>query len=328
MKSIVFAVVDKDYINPLRVMIKSFRTKNNIPFKIFKIGNFEIPDDLKTIDNVEYIDFNPTNSIKWVNDNFHKFNKDTFKNNAYDESKIIDMFIHLEIEDMLLKEYDVVFKTDVDIVYFDNIENAITNFFESGKPIGMPNECKHLNDSYPLREIFKNRKYYFSAGYLMINSKKCHNMFDNVKNIIEEYGFENFMFLDQDAINLYFNEDNIYNLINDGLINVTNEFKSKIPAKITSIHYNHCDKPFVKINNDSFINIISEMTILNYLKLSKSCCCDEYFLEIIKAHSDFIKNNCQILRRFFSNFGKIDSKIMRVLTQKINENMNLLIKNY
>ena len=66
MKSIVFGVVDHDYIDPLRVALKTFRSKNSIPFKVFKIDDFKVPDDLKNLPNVEFIDFKPEKALKFV----------------------------------------------------------------------------------------------------------------------------------------------------------------------------------------------------------------------------------------------------------------------
>ena len=81
MKSIVFGVVDHDYIDPLRVTLKTFRSKNSIPFKVFKIDDFEVPDDLKNLPNVEFIDFKPKKTLKFVKENYNLFNKESFNGN-------------------------------------------------------------------------------------------------------------------------------------------------------------------------------------------------------------------------------------------------------
>ena len=83
------------------------------------------------------------------------------------------MFAHLEIEDLLMKDYDVVFKTDIDVCYFENIENSIKSFFESNLPIAMAREHIHEIITRPLYKFYKQRKKAFNCGFLMLNSKKC-----------------------------------------------------------------------------------------------------------------------------------------------------------
>ena len=211
MKIISFAVIDENYINPLRVMLKTFRLKNSLPFKVFKLGKFDIPEDLKNITDVEYIDFEPKKTLKWVNKNFEKFNKDSFIDNLYGPEKIINMFAHLEIADELLKEYDLVFKTDVDIVYFDNVENVLNDFYVSEKSIGMSQE---------FRSNHMGLNIYFNAGQILLNSKKCPEICDKILKTIEEHGFEKFKYLDQDGLNCFF--EDIFDLSIKGFINMVN----------------------------------------------------------------------------------------------------------
>lgn len=272
MKIIAFAVIDKDYINPLRVMLKSFRVKNNIPFKVYKIGNFEVPEDLKNISNVEYIDFKPEKTIKWVDDNFDKFNKKSFEYNVYDDSKIINMFTHLEIEDILLKEYDIVFKTDADIVYFDNIDDGVDNFIKSDKPVGMSLE----------------RKNYYNAGILFLNSKHCFNMFENNKNFFEKNGFERFVCLDQDMLNFLF-ESKIYNLFDCGFINTCIYEIGYIPKYVKCLHYNISEKPWHN-GLPHHYPIVAFSSKPYFLKISELFNCDKTFLNKIKESINITKD--------------------------------------
>lgn len=323
MKVIAFAVVDKDYINPLRVALKSFRIKNNIPFKIYKIDNFEIPDDLKNIPNVEYIDFKPEKTIKWVNTNFNKFNRESFENNIYTDSKIINMFTHLEIEDILLKEYDVVFKTDIDVVYLDNIDNAINNFLESNKSIGMSAERGPVKNYPDIKDLFRDFELYYNAGFLMLNSKKCPNMFDNIVNIIEKYDFKNFKFLDQDALNLYFKNE-IYNLLNDGIVNAHLCCNKDIPNYISVVHYNLIEKPWS--NKFRWFFLISHSSHPYYLKIAEKFKCDDSFLNDIVNNINNVNNANNVNN--VSNAGKNHfslNKIELFLCKKVIEKMKEFI---
>lgn len=319
MKVIAFAVVDKDYINPLRVALKSFRIKNNIPFKIYKIDNFEIPDDLKNIPNVEYIDFKPEKTIKWVNVNFNKFNRESFEDNIYTDSKIINMFTHLEIEDILLKEYDVVFKTDIDVVYLDNIDNAINNFLESDKSIGMSAERGPVKNYPDIKYLFRDFELYYNAGFLMLNSKKCSNMFDNIVNIIEKYDFKNFKFLDQDALNLYFKNE-IYNLLNEGLINTClycNGNKN-IPNSISAVHYNLIEKPWS--NRFRWFFLIAHSSHPYYLKIAEKFKCDDNFLNDIVNN---VNNASNSSKNLFS-LNRIELFLCKKVIEKMKAFISLL----
>lgn len=321
MRVIAFAVCDKDYINPLRVMLKSFRSKNSIPFKVYKLGNFEIPDDLK-LSNVEYIDFKPEKTVKFINDNFDKFNKDSFIGNLYNETKLINMFVHLEIEDMLIKEYDIVFKTDIDVVYLDNIDKSLINFYNSNKPVGLSQENRILDSKYILYDIFKNRYINFNTGYVMINSKYCNNIFDSIINAMNNIGFEKFKYLDQDAVNVVFNYNDTYNLYYEGLINANSEV-SKIPLEIISLHYNVNEKPFADISVKHFFNIISIKTYHSYLKISELCNCDIDFLNKIKKHIDYIKINNESIIKLIKIRDK-KSNIRKAIADKIIKKMECL----
>ena len=303
MKSIAFCVVDHDYIEPLRVALKTFRSKNPIPFKVFKIDDFKVPDDLKNLPNVEFIDFKPEKTLKFVKENYNLFNKESFNGNLYDDSKLVNMFAHLEIEDLLMKDYDVVFKTDIDVCYFENIENSIKSFFESNLPIAMAREHIHEIITRPLYKFYKQRKKAFNCGFLMLNSKKCKGIFKAVQETMKKEGFEKCIFLDQDALNLAFEE--FYDLTPHGFINANVPLNEKLPENILALHYNVTEKPFADISVNHCFDAIAVTTYSGYLNIAEMCKCSVEFLEKIKNQIEYVKKYSSLCKyNFYFQRGK------------------------
>lgn len=305
MKSIAFCVVDHDYIEPLRVALKTFRSKNPIPFKVFKIDDFKVPDDLKNLPNVEFIDFKPEKTLKFVKENYNLFNKESFNGNLYDDSKLVNMFAHLEIEDLLMKDYDVVFKTDIDVCYFENIESSIKSFFESNLPIAMARE--NIDESEiikkPLCKFYLQRKKNFNCGFLMLNSKKCKKIFKTVQETMKKEGFEKCIFLDQDALNLSFEE--FYDLTPHGFINANVPQNEKLPENILALHYNVTDKPFADISVKHCFDAIAVTTYSGYLNIAEMCKCSVEFLEKIKNQIEYVKKYSSLCKyNFYFQRGK------------------------
>lgn len=303
MKSIVFCVADHDYIEPLRVALKTFRSKNPIPFKVFKIDDFKVPDDLKNLPNVEFIDFKPEKTLKFVKENYNLFNKESFNGNLYDDSKLANMFAHLEIEDLLMKDYDVVFKTDIDVCYFENIENSIKSFFESNLPIAMAREHIHEIITRPLYKFYKQRKKAFNCGFLMLNSKKCKGIFKAVQETMKKEGFEKCIYLDQDALNLAF--EKFYDLTPHGFINANVPLNEKLPENILALHYNVTDKPFADISVKHCFDAIAVTTYSGYLNIAELCKCSLEFLEKIKNQIEYVKKYSSLCKyNFYFQRGK------------------------
>ena len=303
MKSIAFCVVDHDYIEPLRVALKTFRSKNSIPFKVFKIDDFKVPDDLKNLPNVEFIDFKPEKALKFVKENYNLFNKESFNGNLYDDSKLANMFAHLEIEDLLMKDYDVVFKTDIDVCYFENIENSIKSFFESNLPIAMAREHIHEIITRPLYKFYKQRKKAFNCGFLMLNSKKCKGIFKAVQETMKKEGFEKCIYLDQDALNLAF--EKFYDLTPHGFINANVPLNEKLPENILALHYNVTDKPFADISVKHCFDAIAVTTYSGYLNIAEMCKCSVEFLEKIKNQIEYVKKYSYLCKyNFYFQRGK------------------------
>jgi hypothetical protein len=303
MKSIAFCVVDHDYIEPLRVALKTFRSKNPIPFKVFKIDDFKVPDDLKNLPNVEFIDFKPEKTLKFVKENYNLFNKESFNGNLYDDSKLANMFAHLEIEDLLMKDYDVVFKTDIDVCYFENIENSIKSFFESNLPIAMAREHIHEIITRPLYKFYKQRKKAFNCGFLMLNSKKCKGIFKAVQETMKKEGFEKCVYLDQDALNLAF--EKFYDLTPHGFINANVPLNEKLPENISALHYNVTDKPFADISVKHCFDAIAVTTYSGYLNIAEMCKCSVEFLEKIKNQIEYVKKYSSLCKyNFYFQRGK------------------------
>lgn len=303
MKSIAFCVVDHDYIEPLRVTLKTFRSKNPIPFKVFKIDDFKVPDDLKNLPNVEFIDFKPEKTLKFVKENYNLFNKESFNGNLYDDSKLVNMFAHLEIEDLLMKDYDVVFKTDIDVCYFENIESSIKSFFESNLPIAMAREHIHEIITRPLYKFYKQRKKAFNCGFLMLNSKKCKGIFKAVQETMKKEGFEKCIYLDQDALNLAF--EKFYDLTPHGFINANVPLNEKLPENILALHYNVTDKPFADISVKHCFDAIAVTTYSGYLNIAEMCKCSVEFLEKIKNQIEYVKKYSSLCKyNFYFQRGK------------------------
>ena len=303
MKSIAFCVVDHDYIEPLRVALKTFRSKNPIPFKVFKIDDFEVPDDLKNLPNVEFIDFKPEKTLKFVKENYNLFNKESFNGNLYDDSKLANMFAHLEIEDLLMNDYDIVFKTDIDVCYFENIENSIKSFFESNLPIAMAREHIHEIITRPLYKFYKQRKKAFNCGFLMLNSKKCKGIFKAVQETMKKEGFEKCIYLDQDALNLAF--EKFYDLTPHGFINANVPLNEKLPENILALHYNVTDKPFADISVKHCFDAIAVTTYSGYLNIAEMCKCSVEFLEKIKNQIEYVKKYSSLCKyNFYFQRGK------------------------
>ena len=320
MNSIVFCVVDHDYIDPLRVALKTFRSKNSIPFKVFKIDDFKVPDDLKNLPNVEFIDFKPEKTLKFVKENYNLFNKESFNGNLYDESKLVNMFVHLEIEDLLMNDYDVVFKTDIDVCYFENIEDSIKSFFESNLPIAMAREQIHESKSEsitrPLHKFYLQRKKAFNCGFLMLNSKKCKGIFKTVQETMKKEGFEKCIFLDQDALNLAFEE--FYDLTPHGFINANMPRNEKLPENILALHYNVTEKPFADTSVKHWFDAIAITTYSGYLNIAELCKCNLEFLEKIKNHIEYVKNY-QSLCKYNFYFQRVKLPFAREITKKMKE---------
>lgn len=316
MKSIAFCVVDHDYIEPLRVALKTFRSKNPIPFKVFKIDDFKVPDDLKNLPNVEFIDFKPEKALKFVKENYNLFNKESFNGNLYDDSKLVNMFAHLEIEDLLMKDYDVVFKTDIDVCYFENIENSIKSFFESNLPIAMAREHIHEIITRPLYKFYKQRKKAFNCGFLMLNSKKCKGIFKAVQETMKKEGFEKCIYLDQDALNLAFEE--FYDLTPYGFINANVPLNEKLPENILALHYNVTDKPFADISVKHCFDAIAVTTYSGYLNIAELCKCSLEFLEKIKNQIEYVKNY-QSLCKYNFYFQRVKYSFAMEITKKMKE---------
>lgn len=303
MKNIAFCVVDHDYIEPLRVALKTFRSKNPIPFKVFKIDDFKVPDDLKNLPNVEFIDFKPEKTLKFVKENYNLFNKESFNGNLYDDSKLANMFAHLEIEDLLMKDYDVVFKTDIDVCYFENIEDSIKSFFESNLPIAMAREHIHEIITRPLYKFYKQRKKAFNCGFLMLNSKKCKGIFKAVQETMKKEGFEKCIYLDQDALNLAF--EKFYDLTPHGFINANVPLNEKLPENILALHYNVTDKPFADISVKHCFDAIAVTTYSGYLNIAELCKCSVEFLEKIKNQIEYVKKYSSLCKyNFYFQRGK------------------------
>ena len=131
----------------------------------------------------------------------------------------------------------------------------------------------------------------------VLNSKKCKGIFKTVQETMKKEGFEKCIFLDQDALNLTFEE--FYDLTPHGFINATIPINEKIPENILALHYNVTEKPFADISVKHWFDVIALTTYSGYLNIAEMCKCSSEFLEKIKNHIKYVKNYSSLFKYWF-----------------------------
>lgn len=175
----------------LELTLKSFFLFNkDFDFKVYCLDNtkdkfeeyFKEKERSKFIDleRLEFINFK--NGTKWnnyltriENGDLTEFEKKNFcvsDDNLYTFN--INLTISkLEIIDILLKEYNIVIASDIDIIFVDSLENPLKKFLNSGKFLGSTREYKG------------SCKFYSNAGFWVFNKSKqeVENIFDGCMNL-------------------------------------------------------------------------------------------------------------------------------------------------
>ena len=175
MKRVIFTTIqyNLDAIKMLEVALKSFyRFNKGFDFKVYCLDNskdkFEEYFNKFNFENLEFINFR--DNTKWLD--FVNSDKNTFKNIddifTFDTSVCISK---LEIVDILLKEYDLVIMSDIDIIYTDSIDRCFPDFIKSGKFMAGKCDCHFLDD------------FCLNAGFVIFNKKST----DFVENIFDKF---------------------------------------------------------------------------------------------------------------------------------------------
>ena len=194
MKKVIFTTVQyyTEAIKMLELTLKSFFIFNSdFDFKVYCLDNskdkfeeyFRDSKRNKFIDlkSLEFINFK--DNTKWnlylehiKNDNLTELER----KNVLPSDDILYTFninltiSKLEIIDILLKEYEIVIASDIDIVFVDSLEKSLKRFLNSGKFLGSTYEKRGTCN------------FYSNAGFWVFNrsKKEVENIFDGCKNLI------------------------------------------------------------------------------------------------------------------------------------------------
>jgi lipopolysaccharide biosynthesis glycosyltransferase len=150
----------------------------------------------------------------------------------------------------------------------------------------------------------------------MLNSKKCKGIFKTVQETMKKEGFEKCIFLDQDALNLSFEE--FYDLTPHGFINANMPQNEKLPENILALHYNVTEKPFAETSVKHWFDAIAITTYSGYLNIAELCKCSLEFLEKIKNHIEYVKNY-QSLCKYNFYFQRVKLHFAREITKRMKE---------
>ena len=183
--------------------------------------------------NLEFkTEFERKNILKWSENQCKDFN--------FDIRMQISKF---EILDDLISKYDLVIMSDIDIVYFNSIENIIDKFL------------KGENFACALKET----ENYFNNGFMLFNSKfKISNIFDKCLNFLNDDLTENknFYLWSSGKFMACFEQDLLNNLISDKTSNIKEVFcvsqnrsLKKIFEANRKISVFHYASPYLKPGN-------------------------------------------------------------------------------
>lgn len=312
-KCIAIASFDKDYVNPAKVFIHTFKYNHpDIPINMYILDDY-IPDEdmLNLYPDVTFKHIKNDRVKQFLTENKNEINTTSFDGNMYDSSKLICMFSYLEAIDELIAEnkYDVIIKSDLDVVWIDSIYNEVNKFVDSNLPIAMSRE--HLN----LRHYRANDKLlhyphlanggYFCAGITLYNAHVLPNgVLDTIFNTMKSYGINKFVQLDQDALMLSYKDKFVLN----GVYNHTSVHIPK-GKDVYTIHYNLCAKPFGKINKQTVGGFPLFRTYRLYKQIAETVNCDAEFITLLE-------NNLQKLSEL-TRHCDLSSPVLQILNIKL-----------
>ena len=207
MKRVIFTTVqyNEEAIKMLEMTLKSFYLFNsNFDFKVYCLDNskelFEKYFNEFKFKNLEFINFK--DGTKWNsflervkrNDLTDLEKKNIFKNR--DDLYVFDTTVcisKLEIVDLLLRKYDFVLMSDIDVIYINSLEKSVKTFLESGKFIGGTREYVGSCDFYVNTGIvFFNSlspdymKNVFDASLKILNTDKIFSIYKRTLTYFEQ----------------------------------------------------------------------------------------------------------------------------------------------
>ena len=316
-KCIAVASMDRDYADPAKVFIYSFKQHHpDIPINIYVLDDYTPDQDiLDRYPDVKFIPFKAEKCRKFINDNINGINNISFANNVYDSSKIIDMLAYIEAIDELIvtKQYDVIIKSDLDTLWCGNIENDLNAFVESKLPIAMSRErvnIKHFMLSEEgLHYQYLNTGGYFCAGITLYNARVLSAyVFRTIIKTIMHYGINRFHYLDQDGLSISYSNKFVLN----GVYNITS---LPIPdaKNVYVLHYNADIKPFAIVTKDVFDYVPLFRTYELYREIAKTIECDSTFITKINNSIAEIKKRLVHVKEIDSGIQLIQIKCAEML---------------
>ena len=175
-----------------------------------------------------------------------------------------------EILDDLINKYDLVIMSDIDIIFFNSIENIISNFLKSEIFVG----------------ALKENENYFNVGFTLFNSKfKISNIFDKCLNFLNDDLTENKNFylwssgkfmtcFEQDLLN-YLIQGNFFFWTKRNFLSYSNEkCIEEIFKKNTFISVFHYAGPHLKPFNN--IKHKSKKFTMNFLTKARKLIFGQY----------------------------------------------------
>lgn len=285
-KCIAIASFDKDFVNPAKVFIHTFKYNHpDIPINMYILDDY-IPDQdmLNLYPDVTFKHVKNDRVKQFLTENKNEINITSFDGSMYDSSKLICMFSYLEAVDELIAEnkYDVIIKSDLDVIWIDSIYDEISNFVDSNLPIAMSregaNEIHHEAKDKLLHYPHLANGGYFCAGVTLYNARVLANsVLDTIFNTMKSYGINKFVYLDQDALVLSYKDKFVLN-------GVYNSTSIPIPKgrDVYVIHYNIWAKPFGKITKQTVGCLPLSRTYKLYEQIAEAINCDTKFITLLK----------------------------------------------
>lgn len=303
---ICFGICDSKYIDMVKVALYSFYQHNDLELKLFLTDDSSkiYKETFKNFDffnKIEFIDFcKGTKTKAYIDKHFDDFKTFSF---CFDKSGILNVTIANEVTDYMSerysKDYRVILRLDLDVIFFNSVLPSIKNFIESSKTLGGCQECASYIDYG--RRILKLEKYiqckkYLNAGNFMYNTAKMYkNQFERMCNLFETIGFEKFHYFDQDTVNIMYSDDEKYDANDDGWIIpiIPIMTYSKIIGKKIKpifIHFVGTTKPFIDPDKYEKFNISDDKSncfsifFPFYLEIARKTNCSKEFIEQVEKN--------------------------------------------
>ena len=312
-KCIAIASFDKDFVNPAKVFIHTFKYNHpDIPINMYILDDY-IPDQdmLNLYPDVTFKHIKNDRVKQFLTENKNEMNITSFSDNMYDSSKLICMFSYLEAIDELIAEnkYDIIIKSDLDVIWIDSIYEELNNFVESNLPIAMSregvNRIHHAANDKLLHYPHLANGGYFCAGVTLYNTHVLTNgVLDTIFNTMKSYGINKFVYLDQDSLVLSYKNKFVLN----GVYNHTSMPTPK-GKDVYVIHYNVYAKPFGKVSKQTVGCLPISRTYKLYNQIAEAINCDTKFITLLK-------NNLQKLSELTKPYDSA-TPVLQILNIKL-----------